>query len=667
MEKITIKDLMKFKFPSTLRKNKTETKIAFMLHEMDEEENKYLSNLWMMDSETEEMRKFTTDGKTGSFYWEDDKTILFKSSREKDEKKDYPFSTKMFRLSTDGGEAEEVFTLPVILTGLETVEKDERYIVSGIFENGEELPYNAEKEAIKKAKETLEKAKDYEVLNEIPFWSNGSGYTNGKRNGLFIFNKKEATFKRITEDSMSVDSFKLSEDKKKVVFTGSLFIEKAGLFNNVYEYCVESGKLENITPDIEMNFDDAIYFDTNTVITRGCDLKRFGANENKKFYKINLETKEMICITPELDIGFWNSVGSDARYGSGAEHDFEKYGDFVYFTSTEKNSSFLYKMDKNGKIETVIDEKGSVDNFSLLKNKIVEIAFRGSKLPEIYIVEKDEERQITQFNEWVQGERAISKPEELTLIREGKPDIQGWIMKPVDFEEGKKYPAILDIHGGPKTVYGDVFFHEMQVWASSGYCVFFCNPRGSDGKGNEFADIRGKYGTIDYDDIMEFTDLIVEKYNFVDADKIGVTGGSYGGYMTNWIIGHTDRFKAAASQRSISNWISKFCTTDIGYFFVDDQSAGATPWNKHEQLWNSSPLKYADKAKTPTLFIHSEEDYRCWYSEGLQMFTALKYHGTEARFCLFRGESHELSRGGKPEHRMRRLQEIQDWFDRYLK
>ena len=136
--------------------------------------------------------------------------------------------------------------------------------------------------------------------------------------------------------------------------------------------------------------------------------------------------------------------------------------------------------------------------------------------------------------------------------------------------------------------------------------------------------------------------------------------------MTNWIIGHTCRFACAASQRSISNWISMAYTTDIGYYFAEDQM-GATPWNDMEKMWSQSPLKYADRATTPTLFIHSQEDYRCWLPEGLQMFTALKYHGIPARLCMFRGENHELSRSGKPRHRLRRLNEITEWFEQYLK
>ncbi|MBR4875201.1 MAG: S9 family peptidase, partial [Clostridia bacterium] len=237
---------------------------------------------------------------------------------------------------------------------------------------------------------------------------------------------------------------------------------------------------------------------------------------------------------------------------------------------------------------------------------------------------------------------------------------------PVGYEPGKKYPAILHIHGGPRTVFGNVFHHEMQMWANAGYFVFFCNPRGSDGRGNEFGYITGKYGTVEYDNLMEFADEMLKKYPDADEKNFGVTGGSYGGFMTNWIIGHTDRFKAAASQRSISNWIAFEHTTDIGYFFTPNQM-GTTTREDAEKLWWHSPLKYADKAVTPTLFIHSDEDFRCWMVEGLSMFTALKMHGVDSRLALFKGENHELSRGGKPRNRIRRMEEIVGWMDKYLK
>jgi len=667
MEKIKIDTMLKFKFPSTLKKNKTGTKIGFMMHQMNEEENKYDSNLWLLDSKTNATNAFTTDGKTGNFYWEDDETILFTSSRNKDEKKDIPFTTKLFRININGGEAQEEFTLPVILTGLEVIQPDELYVVQGIFKVGNELPLDMDKDTTKKIKKEFEEEKDYEVLTEIPYWSNGSGYTNQKRNGLFLFNKKEKTFKRITDDYMSVMNFDVADSKDQMLYTGNLFKDKRELTNHIYLYDLKTGESKQISPDTPMNYTDTIFFNEEQVMAFGSDMKRYGVNENRKFYILSIKTGELNCITPELDMSFGNSVGSDARFGSGSPHILKKKDDIVFFVSTDNDSSYLYSVEMNGTVKPVIDIKGALDHFCLLNDKIIEIAIRSNKLPEIYSFKDGKETQLSNFNTPLFKSLEYMEPEPLTLKREDAPDIHGWVIKPAGFDSEKKYPAILDIHGGPKTVYGDVFFHEMQVWAAAGYAVFFCNPRGSDGRGNEFADIRGKYGTIDYEDIMDFTDLVLEKHPYIDPERIGVTGGSYGGYMTNWIIGHTDRFAAAASQRSISNWISKFCTTDIGYFFVYDQGGEATPWDGHDRLWESSPLKYADKAKTPTLFIHSEEDYRCWYPEGLQMFTALKYHGVEARMCMFRGENHELSRGGKPKHRIRRLQEIQDWFDKYLK
>ena len=223
----------------------------------------------------------------------------------------------------------------------------------------------------------------------------------------------------------------------------------------------------------------------------------------------------------------------------------------------------------------------------------------------------------------------------------------------------------------------------MQYWSSEGYFVLFCNPRGGDGKGNEFADVRGKYGTIDYDDIMRFTDKMLEQYPAIDPAKVGVTGGSYGGFMTNGIIGHTHRFAAAATQRSIANWLAFNYVSDIGYFFGPDQQA-ADNWNNPEKLWFHSPLKYLDNAKTPTLVIHSDQDHRCPDVEGYQIFSALKVHGVDARMVLFHGENHELSRSGKPDNREKRLGDtlaplhtasslspcsptITAWMDRYLK
>lgn len=268
------------------------------------------------------------------------------------------------------------------------------------------------------------------------------------------------------------------------------------------------------------------------------------------------------------------------------------------------------------------------------------------------------------FSGSVTGQRMVG--ETLYFLNTDGVDIDGFVMKPVGYEPGKRYPGILHIHGGPKMVFGPGFHHEMQLWAASGFFVCYCNPGGSCGKGNAFADLQGKYGEVDFRDLMEFTDEVLRRYPEIDADRMGVAGGSYGGFMTNWVIGHTDRFRCAVSQRSIANYVGDYLLSDIGYYYVPDQQLG-TIWEHPERLWKASPLTYADRVKTPTLFIHADKDYRCTLANGLEMFAALKLHGVESKLCMFYGENHGLSREGKPSNRISRLSEILRWMDEHLK
>lgn len=268
------------------------------------------------------------------------------------------------------------------------------------------------------------------------------------------------------------------------------------------------------------------------------------------------------------------------------------------------------------------------------------------------------------FSGSVTGQRMVG--ETLYFLNTDGVDIDGFVMKPVGYEPGKRYPGILHIHGGPKMVFGPGFHHEMQLWAASGFFVCYCNPRGSCGKGNAFADLQGKYGEVDFRDLMEFTDEVLRRYPEIDADRMGVAGGSYGGFMTNWVIGHTDRFRCAVSQRSIANYVGDYLLSDIGYYYVPDQQLG-TIWEHPENLWKASPLTYADRVKTPTLFIHADKDYRCTLANGLEMFAVLKLHGVESKLCMFYGENHGLSRERKPSNRISRLSEILHWMEEHLK
>jgi len=245
-------------------------------------------------------------------------------------------------------------------------------------------------------------------------------------------------------------------------------------------------------------------------------------------------------------------------------------------------------------------------------------------------------------------------------------DLQGWILKPPGFNPKAKYPSILEIHGGPLTQYGYFFMHEFYFLAAQGYVVNFCNPRGGRGYGEEHGKaIWGDWGNADYADIMSWTDFVAEQ-PYIDKQRMGVTGGSYGGYMTVWIIGHTDRFKTAITQRCVSNFTSMWGSSDFNWAFQYELQAGP-PFEDLEKFWNMSPIKYIGNAKTPTLVIHSENDLRCPIEQGEQVFVALKRIGVDTEMVRFPEEFHGLSRTGRTDRRIARLNHFVRWFDKYLK
>jgi dipeptidyl aminopeptidase/acylaminoacyl peptidase len=275
-------------------------------------------------------------------------------------------------------------------------------------------------------------------------------------------------------------------------------------------------------------------------------------------------------------------------------------------------------------------------------------------------------RKLTNINENMLRGMDFGEIEEVWFRGNSDNDLHGWILKPPGLDESKKYPSILEIHGGPLVQYGNFFMHEFYFLAAQGYVVYFCNPRGSQGYGEEHAKaIRNNWGTADYEDLMAWTDFIVKK-PYIDKERMGVTGGSYGGYMTNWIIGHTDRFKAAVTQRCVSNLISMWGSSDFNWAF-QEVFGDESPWENVENYWRQSPMKYIDDAKTPTLVIHSEQDLRCATEQGEQVFVALKKLGVDTEMVRFPDEPHGLSRGGRTDRRIIRLKEILRWFDRYLR
>ncbi|MGO8946683.1 MAG: prolyl oligopeptidase family serine peptidase [Ktedonobacterales bacterium] len=277
-----------------------------------------------------------------------------------------------------------------------------------------------------------------------------------------------------------------------------------------------------------------------------------------------------------------------------------------------------------------------------------------------------EANRLTAINAPMLEEIELAVPREFSFHGADGWELQGWVMRPAQAGPTEPLPTILQIHGGPTGMYGNSFFHEFQLLAAQGYEIVYSNPRGSTGYGRDFSGaVQLDWGGKDYEDILAGLDAAIAE-EAIDSSRLGVAGGSYGGYMTNWIVGHTDRFKAAVTMRSVVNFASFFGTSDIGWqLAVDD--VGATPWENLEELMKHSPVTYVADIHTPLLILHSENDLRCPISEAEQLFISLKYLDRETKFIRFEGQTHDLSRNGHPRSRVIRLNEIVGWFNQYLR
>ncbi|HCX28931.1 MAG TPA: hypothetical protein DHU55_04045 [Blastocatellia bacterium] len=288
-------------------------------------------------------------------------------------------------------------------------------------------------------------------------------------------------------------------------------------------------------------------------------------------------------------------------------------------------------------------------------------------LPEIWLGQVrglDEKlRRVSHHNDVLLSNLTISEPEPLSFKSFDGTPIQGWLIKPVGWRPDRKYPLILSIHGGPHGMYGWIFNPTFQVYAARGYAVLYLNPRGSSGYGQKFSDgTLNEWGGGDYKDLMAGVDEALRRYSWIDPDRMGVTGGSYGGFMTNWIITQTPRFRAAVSSASVSNLIS-FYSTSL-YQDLIHAEFGGFPWDNYDLLWQWSPLRYVKQAQTPTLFIHGEQDNDVHITQAEEMYMALKRRGVETVLVRYPREGHGLR---EPRHRVDALERTLAWFDRFLK
>ena len=375
----------------------------------------------------------------------------------------------------------------------------------------------------------------------------------------------------------------------------------------------------------------------------------------------------ILNLTSGLDVEWGDWLVADFQQSvTGVEPQWMDEESFLVSASVE-GKIVLYRLFLDGRNEVLFDKEVHITGAKIISEKELVITYSTTTLPSALAKLDLTTGEITNLynpNEAYLAEHIVTTPERFTYKGYDNWDIHGWYMPPV--EKKDKHAAILYVHGGPQVAYGESFFHEMQALAAKGYGVIMINPRGSNTYGQNFVkSILGDYGNHDFDDLMMGVDYILETHPEVDADQLYVAGGSYGGFMTNWIVTHTDRFRAAVTQRSISNWISFYGTSDIGPFFVEKQLLDDI--NNPQRLWEMSPVAHAKNAKTPLLVLHGQSDLRCPQEQGEQMYMAMRKNNVPTKMILFPQSSHGLSRQGLPNLRQERLKAITDWFEEYSK
>ncbi len=660
LKKLELEDFLQYRYLSGLTYAPDGQTAAWLVKEANLEKNGYDTHLWVRRNG--ENTQLTAAGDERSFCWEDAEHILFSDSRSAQEKSRREAGeqfTAYYRIGINGGEAQKAFELPFAASELSVL--DERYFVAiGKIDVNHPDYYRMNSVERREVEDFYAEEADYQVIDELPFRFNGQGYINKLRNAIFLVDRATLETVRLSAPNEEVNAY--------TVMDGKVYYCAEAIETKIYYrqkiFCYDPASCENrcVYGGSEYQIEYIMAYQGKLVFA-GATQERYGYNENPMFYQVDVSGGAVTLFSDNPD-SLHPAVGSDCRLGRTRLA--KVCGDAIYYLATIRNSVYLMKMDGQGKRSEVIREEGTVDDFDLCaeNGQILAVCMYDGALQELYTFDQngDGRTAVSAFNTEILRDKYVADCERISFQVQDY-DLDGWILKPINYDPNKSYPAILDIHGGPKMTYGEVFYHEMQAWANRGYFVFFCNPVGSDGRGNDFVAMRGKYGTIDYESIMTFTDTVLARYPQIDPTRVAVTGGSYGGYMTNWIITHTDRFACAASQRSISNWLS-FYYSDLGFNFNVDQMA-ASIFDGADRMWNCSPMKYAGNVKTPTLFIHAEEDYRCPLGQGLEIYTSLVDRGIPARMCIFKGENHELSRSGRPKGRLRRLREITAWIEKY--
>ena len=619
--------------------------VAVSVHAADLKEDRYTSDIWVLRHRGK-LERFTSSGKDGDPTWSPNgRMILFSSKRgiQKDEK-----GGELYVIPAAGGEAKlAVKRKEGVLAYAWAPDSKSVYFVSPVVD----------------ADTPDEKESDVKVIRRPGVWSNGEGFVYNQVKHIFRVDLNGGEPRQMTRGDAGVAAFSVSHDGRRIAYT-SAPDELKPYLTQLFVRDVASGKTKKLTKGMGV-LSICWSPDDRSIAFIGTDLPR-GFASHGRLWVVGADGASRARLVDRSDRNKFNTLNSDVRskaYGPGTV---VWEDDWVYHYQQDAGSAHVYRTNVRGVSELVLGGDRSVEGMDVRKGVVVFVAMDSSNGEELYFMRDGSEVRLTSLNSGLRSKLGAATPTQFSFRASDGVRLDGWVLLPADEgRKGRSRPAVLYVHGGPKTTFGNAYMHELQCFAAAGYVVVFMNPRGSDGYSEKFADIRGRYGTRDFQDLLEGLDFASKSFP-IDPRRVAIAGGSYGGFMTNWAIGHTDRFRAAVTDRSVASWSSFYGTSDIGPYFTEDQAKG-NPWDDEEKLMAASPIRYAKKMNAPLLIVHSMEDYRCPWGDGLQLFTALKTMKKEVELVVFPGENHDLSRVGKPKHRVERLDHYIRWFDSHLK
>jgi dipeptidyl aminopeptidase/acylaminoacyl peptidase len=683
---ITDKDIFSFIWIANPQLSPDGARVAFTRVNVDEKRTGYETSIWMVSTSGNDAPVRITNGKHDAQpRWSPDgKRLAFVRGGEKDDA-GKPKPSQIALLSLSGGEARVITDLPKGAAGPVWSPDSKRIAFSSTT-----TPEDIDKAARAKAGEKKPGAKaepeddhesDVHVISRAVYRNNDEGFLDPKRHDHIWVIDVPATFDdfpkpvQLTSGNYDEGEIRWTNDGARIYFLTTHVDEPYYETPSTEIYSIPSagGTAEKLTT-IPMDIGDfTLSPDGRRVAFLGAITHPIHSHSLTHLWVMDLSPNaQPRNLTSDYDYDVGGSVFGDnaaPRGGNGATLHWTPDGRSLYNIVNKKGITPIIRIDaQSGAVTEITHGDQAVLDFSITPDtrSIVGLISTPVAIGDLFSISPDgAQTRLTDFNGKLWAQLNLTAPDEINYKSFDGLNIQGWIQKPPDFDPHKKYPMILDIHGGPHAAYGWVFDHEFQWMAAKGYIVLYVNPRGSTGYGENFANIiQYHYPGDDYRDLMIGVDELLKR-GYVDEKKLGVTGGSGGGVLTDWTVTQTNRFAAAVSQRDISNWASWWYTADFTLF----QPAWfkAPPFEDPQDYTNRSAITFVKNIQTPMLFVLGESDSRTPPdSGGEQLFRALKYLHRPTAMVMFPRETHELSRSGEPWHRVERLDHIVGWFDKWL-